>query len=88
MEKTAAASETMSQQADGMRGLVSFFTVDGIELSTAHAGGRSSEIHESVSVGAAADELEEAAEPVEHTAAPAGKSSAPARHPDAEWAEF
>jgi methyl-accepting chemotaxis protein len=86
VEKTAAASELMSQQADGMRGLVSFFTVDGLELSapSSSADSRPAAVEP---VQQAEQAVEQFADPapalVERRAAPAA-----AAHPDAEWAEF
>lgn len=86
VEKTAAASETMSQQADGMRGLVSFFTVDGIDLHVASSSTYSAAEESSIVEG----EIEE--EPVavetQSESAPPPKRVADAGHPDAEWAEF
>ena len=81
VEKTASASETMSQQADGMRGLVSFFKVDGIQQEQSH----------SVAVAPEVVEVERPAEkaPVTQQVAVASPiQSQPVRGSDSEWSEF
>lgn len=85
VEKTAAASETMSQQADGMRGLVSFFKVDGVDLSASSSYEYSEEEDQLET-----EEYEEVeSTPVEPPPLPkAATTSTSTSHPDAEWAEF
>lgn len=86
VEKTAAASETMSQQADGMRGLVSFFKVDeaGIEYSnTQSASAEPAPVAQSESVKESAPRTPKGA-----AAAPQAPVKTVSSHSDTEWAEF
>lgn len=91
VEKTAAASESMNKQADGMKGLVSFFNVEGIDLSAMAATTSSLESYDAAPSSAAQAEVDDGGNGEEETvAAPPPAPSAPQRSvgSDSEWEEF
>ncbi len=91
VEKAAAASESMKQQADGMRELVSFFKVEEVELSSVEGAAERAESAHSVVEGGHVEggqDTEDAAQQATHPA-PARPSSTPRRvESDTEWDEF
>ena len=92
VERAASASESMSQQAAGMKGLVSFFTVDGLDISSgASTAEDSSSFADSTTAQNDVEVLSPSPSPSPSpstaSAAPALVSAATAAG-DTEWAEF
>ncbi len=89
VERTAAASESMSKQADGMKGLVSFFKVDGVEIGAGSGASYTPAPVITESMPAAVDpEPVEAATPAPVASAAEKRYPKSPNHADAEWAEF
>ena len=83
VEKSTAASEALSHQADGMRGLVSFFHVEGVE----QMGALSQDEESVVEVVLAPAPQPQPEEKARQSSSPAPTPKPAAVHEDAEWSE-
>ena len=84
VERAATASESMSEQAKGMKGLVSFFSVEGVDLSAEVV----SPSTESSAAPKIARSGSSEAQPTAVATKPASISAQPVSGGDSEWAEF